>query len=138
MNSVFLPKIAVAYLKSINSGTTHIFDTSSFLWYFGFVASILNQGFLFGIISLLSAPFWVIYAFFTAFSYGSSFDNYMAAIAGYQNNSFDLFIQSYLLPYYHYSTGFASVTVFSLFKTIALLSNISGLSTDDTSQTYVN
>jgi len=53
------------------------------MWAVGIIASTLNQGFLFGLFSLLSAPFWITYAFFQGFGYGSSFVNYVTAIAGY-------------------------------------------------------
>jgi hypothetical protein len=71
-------------LAALNLNKATTFSPSNyFMWAVGVIASTLNQGFLFGLFSLLSAPFWITYSFFQGFGYGSSFVNYVTAIAGY-------------------------------------------------------
>ena len=102
------------------------------MWVVGIIASTLFYAGLTGIPNLLSSPFWIIYTMANAIGASGSWATYKSAIDGYASDIFGLLVQSYLLPYYHYSTGFFSVLIFALFKQSALNSNLAAMSTKAT------
>jgi hypothetical protein len=133
-----MPYGSTKLLASVNAGKTTTFSPSNTsMWYLGVVCSILNYAAVFGIISLFFAPAWVIYTLMTALTSGSSWSSYSAIASSYTSDFADFVSQSFLLPTYHYATGFTSVLIFSLMKQYALSSNLAGMSTTDTSSANV-
>ena len=106
------------------------------MWVVGIIASTLFYAGLTGIPNLLSSPFWIIYTMANAIGASGSWATYKSAIDGYASDIFGLLVQTYLLPYYHYSTGFFSVLIFALFKQSALNSNLAAMSTTSTDASY--
>ena len=133
-----MPYATTKTLALVNAGKTTTFSPSNTtMWYLGIICSILNYGAVFGIFSILTAPGWVVYTLFAALTSGSSWSSYTAIVTNYTADITDLLSQSYVLPTYHYATGFLSVLIFSFMKQSALSSNLAGMSTTDTSSANV-
>ena len=127
-----MPLASLLALTASNAGKTTTFSPSNTLmWFLGIISSTLFYGSVFATFSLASAPFWIIYTSLKGFYAALSWSNYTSTITSYSSNIIDFLIQSYFLPFYHYSTGFTSVLIFSVFKKIALASNLAGMSNND-------
>ena len=133
-----MPLVSLLTIAASNAGKTTTFNSSNtFMWTFGIICSTLFYGFRAGMMSLIFAPFWVIYTSINVLYASSSWSNYTSTITSSLSNIIDYYIQSNYLPSYHYATGFLSVLIFSLIKKMALSSNLAGMSTTDTSAANV-
>ena len=133
-----MPLASLLTIATSNAGKTTTFGPSNTsMWIFGVICSTLYYGSRSGLISLILAPFWVIYSSVNALIASMSWNSYTSIITSYLFNYIDYLIQSYFLCDYHYSTGFLSVLIFSLIKKYALSSNLAGMSTTDTSSANV-
>ena len=137
MNIAFLPLPIAFFLTLYSYGRLGIFKFGNFMYYIGVISSVLTNAAIFGIPMLLTSPVMIIYTMINVISSTSTW----AALESSQTVSYALlgyfnYVLMFFEAHYHDATGFSSVLVYTLIKSLGTSLNLGAMSTTASDAQY--
>ena len=120
MNLAIFPLPALFIFGLGSLFRTPFFFSSHFMYYFGVISSVLTNAAIFGIPMLLASPVMIIYTMIIAIPITSSWSVYQNYLTTISSQSWLAYVSMVFEARYHYATGFSSVLVYTLIKSMGI------------------
>lgn len=120
MNLAIFPMPTLFFFTLLALYRTPFFFSSGFMYYVGVISSVLTNAAIFGIPMLLASPVMIIYTMITVMPITSSWRAYQNYLATVSSQGWLAYVSMILEARYHYATGFSSVLVYTLIKSMGI------------------